>query len=129
MNFKGDLSRNIYNKQNGVSTTEVKRNSNISAKPVSKSSNLKNNNIISDKQGNVYQKDKKGNWQQRDGNEWKPANKSTANDLNKQMQSRERSQNLNKNYNQAIRPYKPAPVKPPPVRPAPVAPKRPPGGV
>jgi hypothetical protein len=30
------------------------------------------NNVLADRTGNVYQRDKQGNWQQRQGNQWKP---------------------------------------------------------
>ena len=30
------------------------------------------NNVVADKSGNVYRRDPQGNWQQRQGNQWKP---------------------------------------------------------
>jgi len=93
-------SNNIYNRRNGVSTNDIKRSGINQSKPAT--SNIKNN-MVTDKQGNVFQKNQQGNWQQRDGNTWKPANNASTNDLNKQIQNRERSQNLNNSFNQTNR--------------------------
>lgn len=100
VNINIDNSNNIYNRRNGVSTNNVKRSNITQAKPAT--SNIKNN-TVTDKQGNVFRKNQQGNWQQRDGSTWKPASNNAANDMNKQMQNRERSQNLNNNFNQSNR--------------------------
>lgn len=127
VNINVDRSRNLYNKQNGVSTADVKRNPSNNASAKNKMNNkanqqpanMKKNNVVSDRQGNVYQQDKKGNWQQRDGNTWKPAPSTSTNDLNKQMQNRQKSTNMNKSYNQATRPVTSgAPARRPAARPA-----------
>lgn len=42
------------------------------------SSRPRPNNVYTDKSGNVYQKNNKGGWDQRQGNDWKPADRSTG---------------------------------------------------
>jgi len=111
VNINIDNSNNIYNKRDGVSTNDIKRSGVNQARPAN--SNIKNqanqpntlnkNNVVADKNGDVFQRNQQGNWQQRNGNTWKPAANTSTNDLNKQMQNRERSQNLNNNFNQTNR--------------------------
>ncbi|MFN8256819.1 MAG: hypothetical protein U0W24_14080 [Bacteroidales bacterium] len=62
--------------------------------------NKANNNMYSDKNGNIYKNDKSGNWQQRNNNSWQ--NTSTNNqDLNKQQKQRNNgtTRTTNSNYN------------------------------
>lgn len=50
------------------------------------------NNIFSDKEGNIFQKDNKGNWNQRDKNQWKPAdNNRLPSDVTRDDRSRDRA--------------------------------------
>jgi len=60
-----------------------------------------NNNIITDRQGNVFQRD--GNsWQQRNGNSWQnvnPNRQGEINQLNRQQQSINRGNTRTNNYN------------------------------
>jgi len=63
-----------------------------------------NNNVISDKQGNVFQKD--GNaWQQKTGNGWQNVNQNNrqaeVNRLNQQQQSMDRGNQRTNNFNQS----------------------------
>jgi hypothetical protein len=119
-----DRSNNIYNNRNGISSGDINRPSQLPARnngnvnrPTNqpsgdgsrnRPSNLPantggGNNVVTDRQGNVYQRSENGSWQQRDGNNWKAAENASTNDLNRQMQNRERSQNLNNNFNQTNR--------------------------
>jgi hypothetical protein len=63
-----------------------------------------NNSVITDKQGNVFQKDG-NNWQQRTGNSWQNVNQGSrpaeVNKLNQQQQSINRGNTKTNNYNQS----------------------------
>jgi hypothetical protein len=62
-----------------------------------------NNSVITDKQGNVFQKDA-GNWQQRSGSNWQNVNQNRQgeiNSLNKQQQTIDRGNTKTNNYNQS----------------------------
>jgi hypothetical protein len=84
--------------------------------------------VFADKDGNVFQKDDKGNVNQRDnkGNSWKPApsNSPAANNINRDAQARNRSNQQTNNYNKARAPQQPAarpasrPASNPAARPA-----------
>lgn len=107
VNINIDNSNNIYNRRNGVSTNDIKRSNTKLNRPatndIKQPGNPGNNNVVADKQGNIFQRNQQGNWQERNGNSWKPANNTSNNNLDKQMQNRERSQDLNKNFNQTNR--------------------------
>ncbi|ULQ52002.1 hypothetical protein [Flavihumibacter fluvii] len=106
VNININNSNNIYNKRKGVSTNDIKR-SGPTNKPASRDigqqGNPIPNNLVSDKNGNVYQRDAKGDWQQRNNTGWSPADNTTKAGLDKQMQSRERSSNQNINFNKTNR--------------------------
>jgi hypothetical protein len=62
-----------------------------------------NNSVITDKQGNVFQKDG-NNWQQRSGSNWQNVNsgrQGEINTLNKQQQTIDRGNTRTNNYNQS----------------------------
>lgn len=96
---------NIYNKRKGVSTRDVNRggavsnNRNPNSRPAARPSTGANN-IFADKSGNVFQKDNKGNWNQRgDGNKsWKPAPSGNTGTMNRESKMRDRSNNRTNNY-------------------------------
>jgi hypothetical protein len=112
VNINGDRSNNIYNKRNGVSTNDVKRNQNpsvstrdqqrgqgrqqpgVSQQPVNAGPR---NNVYSDRNGNVYQRNENGNWNQRNGNNWSETTQSQQ--LNRDHQNRERSAQQNSHFN------------------------------
>lgn len=105
VNINIDHSKNIYNNRRGVSTSDLKRNP-VNNQPANKPANgsqpgNRNNDVLLDKQGNVFKPGQNGNWQQLDKNSWKPANTAAVNDLNKQMENRERSVNRNNSFNEA----------------------------
>ncbi|RFM28512.1 carbohydrate-binding family V/XII [Deminuibacter soli] len=72
------------------------------------------NNIISDRNGNIYRQDQQGNWQQRDNRNWAPANNNRPPELNRGMQQRGRAQTREQNFNRSQ-------ARPAPQRSAPAA--------
>ena len=122
VNINIDRSNNIYNGQKGVATNDVKRGiTNAKNQPKTNDIQAKNkptqkpstqdkqgpkNDVLTDKQGNVYQKKEDGNWQQRNNNEWQNTNRdkqSSANQLDKEQQQRDRGNTRNDNFNQTNR--------------------------
>jgi hypothetical protein len=128
VNPYGDGNRNIYNggnrgnintndrQRNNVSTRDKQRNNvstmdkqrnNVSTGDVQKNRVNTNNNVYSDKQGNVYKKDN-NRWQSREGNNWSSVENSKNNsnyernkqDLNRQQVSRDRGNQRTQTYNQ-----------------------------
>lgn len=78
-------------------------------------------NVFTDRQGNVFEKDKAGNFEQRDRSGWKPVNPATTPSLpqiQRDNQQRERGENRAGNFQQQQRP---APAARPAPRPAPAA--------
>ncbi len=109
---------NIYNNKTGVSTKNIDRtsignnnkinsNNKISNNKATNnrvgSDNNKANNVFSDKEGNVFQKDSKtNNWNQRDNktNEWKPSSDNNrTRDLDRDFNARDRSNSRDQNFN------------------------------
>jgi hypothetical protein len=104
VNININNSRNMYNNRGGVTTSDIKRN-NGNNHPASKPPNgpqgtAKKNDVLLDRQGNVYKPGEKGNWQQFDSKDWKPSGGSETSNLNRQMENRERSNNRNNNFNE-----------------------------
>src|SRR5262249_41947270 len=120
---------NIYNNQNGVSTMDKKPGQSVGSgnrgnrpqagtgavgtRPPSANNQLpnnrqaptsrQNNNVYADRDGNVYQKDDKGNWNQRDNRSqsWQSARDNpSTNNLNRESQARDRGNNRTNNFNQ-----------------------------
>jgi hypothetical protein len=106
VNINIDNSNNIYANRKGISSTDIKRNANDRGGNIQQGG-PGNNNVLLDKQGNVYRPNQSGNWQQLDNKEWKPANTSELNNLNRQLESRERSMTRNTSFNGT----KPAPSR------------------
>lgn len=100
VNINIDNSKNIYTNRNGVTTSDIKRNGSNS-RPAN--SDIKKNDVLPDKDGNLFKRGSGGSWQQLNNKEWKPANNAAINNLDKEMQSRERSETQNKNFNQVNR--------------------------
>ena len=109
---------NIYNNKTGVSTKNIDRtsignnnkinaNNKISNNKITDNrvggDNNKANNVFSDKDGNVFQKDSKtNNWNQRDNktNEWKPSSDNNrTRDLDRDFNARDRSNSRDQNFN------------------------------
>ena len=114
-NININNSNNIYNKQNGVNTNDVKRGQNTNrgsastmdqknraqAQPTDKAGMGGKNNVYAGKDGNVYQQNDKGGMNQRSGNDWKSTQQPS--NMNKDVQNRERSQQKNSGYDQMNR--------------------------
>lgn len=122
VNINVDRSNNIYNRRDGVSTSDVKRGQRgqgtASTRPSTgqrpaqgnrptagqqpANSNRRNSDVYSDRNGNVYQRDNNsGNWSQRDGNQWKETQQSSQ--MNRDHQNRQRSTQNNSSFNQMNR--------------------------
>lgn len=118
INPYGDGNRNVYNRdnlgnintndrqRNNVSTMDRQRN-NVSTGDVQRNRINTNNNVYSDKQGNVYKKEN-NQWQSREGNNWSNVDQSknksnyerNKQDLNRQQTSRERGNQRTQTFNQ-----------------------------
>jgi hypothetical protein len=76
--------------------------------------------VVTDKKGDVYQRDPNGNWNQRQDKSWKPAPNNSKEQLNKTQQQRERGaareSNFNKGQQSKTAPPKSAPSKPAPQK-------------
>lgn len=115
-----DRSNNIYNRRDGVSTSDVKRGQNAQNRPSASTrdqgtrqnrnnqvsqqpSNVgpRNNNVYSDKSGNVYQRNNDGDWNQRNGNQWNKTQQSSQ--MNRDYQNRQRSAQQNSSFQQMNR--------------------------
>lgn len=113
-----DRSNNIYNRRNDVSTRDVQRgqggNKNpgvstrdqqalpsqqpgVSQQPASRG----RNDVYSDKNGNVYQRNDNGNWQQRQGNQWQQTQQPSQ--MDRDYQNRQRSAQQNSGFQQMNR--------------------------
>ena len=119
VNRPGNNNNNSGNRP-GNNNNGNNNNDRNAAKP----STNNQNNVFADKDGNVFKKDDKGNLNQRDnkGNGWKLADKASpaANNVNRDVQSRDRANQRTQNFNNARTPPKPAarPASKPAARPA-----------
>jgi len=119
-NINIDRSNNIYNNRKDVSTRDVQRGNagtkvnqpsagtrdiqnrgqnNAAQQPVTRNPN----NVLADKQGNVYQKKDDGNWQQRDNNQWQNTDRNQQSSINQQQQMRDRGNARDNNFNNTNR--------------------------
>ncbi|MEJ1237673.1 hypothetical protein WBG78_06080 [Chryseolinea sp. T2] len=89
----------------GVSTRDAQRNTANDRAGASqlpnKAERPRENNVYSDKNGNVYQRNENGSWNQRDGNQWKETQQSQQ--MNRDYQNRQRSTQQNNSFNQMNR--------------------------
>jgi hypothetical protein len=101
ININRGNSNNIYRDRNGVNTNDQRRPSQGGNRPSQQPANTQNrNNVVADRQGNVYRNDGNNNWSQHNGNNWQSANNANTRDLDRQMQNRDRGQSRNATYNQ-----------------------------
>jgi hypothetical protein len=111
-----------YNKPTNINTKQPER-------PLAKPSTNNKNNVLTDRDGNVFQKDDNGNVKSRDNktNSWNPVEKSSPkyNDVKRDAQVRDRGNQKTNSYNrptakpQARPAAKPAPAyRPPSAKPA-----------
>lgn len=101
-------------------------NNNWNDRSTAKPSTNNKNNVFADRDGNVFQKDDKGNINTRDNraNTWKPADKSSpaVNDVRRDAQARQRSNQRTSQYQNMNKPQARPAAKPaarPAARPAP----------
>lgn len=97
-------------------------NNNWNDKSSARPSTNNKNNVFADKDGNVFQKDDKGNINQRDNNanSWKPAEKTSpaVNQVNRDAQARQRSTQKTANYQKPAAKPTARPAAKPASRPA-----------
>jgi len=125
---------NIYNRRQGIATTNINRgrlnNSvtgrNNAVRPSFATPNRGNNNVYTDRQGNVFRNDR-GNWQQRNNSQWRATdNHPSRPELDKDRQQRDRGMQRDNNFQRNLprearptpRPYTPTPSQAPAPRPA-----------
>ena len=129
-NRKDVLSTKDVNRgPGGMATSRPSTNGNSKIPPLNSGNNNFNrpsarpstgnsNNVFSDKQGNIFQNDNKGNWNQREGNKWNPKDKSgIPQDVNRDNFNRDRANKMEKNpqYNRPqTSPSRPQQNKPSP---------------
>ena len=121
---------NIYNNHRGVTTNNINRGNRPSTHPARGQTSrpstqpargesgrpstqpaggqtgrpAQSNNVFTDRDGNVYQKGKDGNVQQRNNNQWQntsPSSRPSTNDMNRPQQQRDRGQTRDNNFNQS----------------------------
>jgi len=119
VNINIDRSNNIYNRRNDVSTRDVQRGQAGQPKASTRDQNRNqtrpqtgqqpaNNrakpDVYSDRNGNVYQRDNKGDWSQRNGNQWQKTQQTQqTQQMNRQYENRQRSTQRNSSYQQMNR--------------------------
>ncbi len=74
--------------------------------------NARNRPTMADQQGNVYQRNPSGDWQQRQGNQYRPANDNTRQQMEQQYQQRQRGAQNSRNFQQAVPRPQSAPARP-----------------
>lgn len=72
--------------------------------------NTRQRPTMADQQGNVYQRNPSGDWQQRQGNQYAPANGATRQNMEQQYQQRQRANQNTRNFQQGSPPRQSAPV-------------------
>lgn len=116
---------NLYNNHTGVTTNDRTRPSGRQPGINNQlpSGGRTNENLLTDRQGNVYKKDKSG-WTQRQNNDWQQVNnnkKAEINSLDKQQQMRDRGNVRTNEFNQYNQPARRSASRP-------ATPNRPSGG-
>ncbi|MCK7555486.1 hypothetical protein MKQ70_10895 [Chitinophaga sedimenti] len=64
--------------------------------------NNNSNNVLTDPDGNVYQRNNNGGWDQRNNSRWQSSGQNRNADLDRQQSSRERGANRNDNFRQTM---------------------------
>ena len=89
----------LINRENGF------RNNNFPSSPEQLQNRQISPRVLSDQQGNVYQRSNEGQWQQRQQNQWKPVTPSqrpeVLQNLNRQQQMMDRGQTRTQNFQSA----------------------------
>jgi hypothetical protein len=92
-NYRRDvINNNNYRFARPVATRPTINNPSFNNRPtVNARDNRVNNNVQTDREGNVYQRNGQ-QWQQRQQSQWRPADNTTNNNLNRQQQTETRGQ-------------------------------------
>lgn len=104
-NNNSKIANNNNNNNSGINNrrinNQINNNRPINNQPIS--NNSRPNNVFSDREGNVFQKDNKtNNWNQRDSktNQWKPSSDNNRmKDLDRESKTRDRSNTRDRNFN------------------------------
>jgi hypothetical protein len=92
--------------QNGTNRPgSINTGNNNFNRPSARPSTGGSNNVLSDRNGNVFQRDNQGNWNQREGNKWNPKDKAgVPNDVHRDNSNRDRANRMERNQQQMQRP-------------------------
>jgi hypothetical protein len=91
--------------QNGNNRPSLNTGNNNFNRPSARPTTGGSNNVLSDRDGNIFQKDNKGNWNQREGNKWNPKDKAgVPNDVHRDNSNRDRANRMERNQQQMQRP-------------------------
>lgn len=116
ININADRSNNIYNRRNDVSTKDINRGQGAGNRPTTGTRDQQRpaqpgvsqqpaggnrDNVYSDRNGNVYQRNDKGDWSQRQGNQWQ--NTPQSSQMDRDYQNRQRSAQQNSSFQQMNR--------------------------
>jgi hypothetical protein len=122
-------TRDVYRGPGGLATSRPSQSGNNRMPALNSGNNNFNrpsarpatggsNNVLSDRDGNIFQRDNRGNWNQREGNRWNPRDRAVVpNDVHRDNLNRDRANRMERNQQQMQRPQ----VRPsmPQSRPAP----------
>ncbi|MBL7847934.1 MAG: hypothetical protein JNL40_10725 [Cyclobacteriaceae bacterium] len=116
IDINADRSNNIYNRRNDVSTKDINRGQGAGNRPTAGTRDQQRpsqpgasqqpaggnrDNVYSDRNGNVYQRNDKGDWSQRQGNQWQ--NTPQSSQMDRDYQNRQRSAQQNSSFQQMNR--------------------------
>jgi hypothetical protein len=113
--YNSRYTTNIYNNRTGIVTNNRTTTNNFNRAATNtgtrynsagtngvRGNQPRTNNITTDRQGNVYQRNTQGQWQQRQQRQWQPVNNNQqVQNLNRQQQMQTRGQVRTQNYQQA----------------------------
>jgi hypothetical protein len=87
----GVINNNYRSARPAVNNPSFNNRPAVSNRPAVNASDTRQNNVQTDREGNVYQRNGQ-QWQQRQQNQWRPTNSAVNNDLNRQQQTEMRGQ-------------------------------------
>lgn len=95
---QGAVSRARNNNLSGMSQRNISRNTSGNL-----SGATRYPNVQADHNGNIFQRNSTGNWQQREGNQWRPASGGgSRQQMEQQFQQRQRGWQRNENFRQSF---------------------------
>lgn len=98
VNINIDYSKNIYNGRKGISTSDIQRKANRQVGQ-NQPQGAGKNDVVLDKNGNIFKPNQSGGWNQLENKQLKSANPNDLKHLDQQIQNRERSMNRNNSFN------------------------------